>query len=140
MADDRTPAQRSETMRRVRSTDTSCELALRRELHRRGLRYRLHAKDLPGKPDVVFRRARVAVYVDGAFWHGHPERCRGPATNRSYWVKKIERNKARDARVNAELAGMGWRVIRLWDFEVKASPARCAARVRRVVLRRLRDG
>lgn len=140
MADDRTPAQRSETMRRVRSTDTSCELALRRELHRRGLRYRLHAKDLPGKPDVVFRRARVAVYVDGAFWHGHPERCRVPATNRSYWVKKIERNKARDARVNAELAGMGWRVIRLWDFEVKASPARCAARVRRVVLRRLRDG
>jgi len=140
MADDRTPAQRSETMRRVRSTDTSCELALRRELHRRGLRYRLHAKDLPGKPDVVFRRARVAVYVDGAFWHGHPERCRVPATNRSYWVKKIERNKARDARVNAELTGMGWRVIRLWDFEVKASPARCAARVRRVVLRRLRDG
>ncbi len=140
MGDDRTPAQRSETMRRVRSTDTSCELALRRELHRRGLRYRLHAGDLPGKPDVVFRRARVAVYVDGAFWHGHPEKCRVPATNRAYWVKKIERNKARDARVNAELAGMGWRVIRLWDFEVKASPARCAARVRRVVLNRLPDG
>ena len=140
MADDRTPAQRSETMRRVRSVNTSCEVALRKELHARGLRYRLHAKDLPGKPDVVFRRARVAVYVDGAFWHGHPERCRVPATNREYWVRKIERNKARDARVNAELRSMGWRVVRLWDFEVKASAARCAARVERIVRNRLVSG
>lgn len=139
MADDRTPAQRSETMRRVRGKDTREEVMLRRELHARGLRYRLHAKDLPGKPDVVFRAARVAVYVDGAFWHGHPEKCRLPATNREYWVSKIERNKARDVRVNAELGAMGWRVVRLWDFEVKASPARCAARVERIVRNRLKD-
>lgn len=127
-------------MRRVRGSNTSCEIALRHELHRRGLRYRLHAKDLPGKPDVVFRRARVVVFVDGAFWHGHPERCRMPATNRDYWVKKIERNKARDARVSAELRSGGWRVIRLWDFEIKESVARCGARVERVVRNRLSDG
>lgn len=127
-------------MRRVRGSNTSCEVALRRELHRRGLRFRLHAKDLAGKPDIVFRRAGVAVFVDGAFWHGHPERCRVPATNREYWVKKIDRNKARDARVNAELQAAGWRVIRLWDFEVKESVTRCGARVERVVRKRLRDG
>jgi len=110
---------------------------LRRELHRRGLRYRLHAPDLPGKPDIVFRRARVAVFVDGAFWHGHPERCRLPATNREYWARKIERNAARDARVRRELAQMGWRVVRLWDFEVRGSVRRCGARVERVVRGRM---
>jgi DNA mismatch endonuclease (patch repair protein) len=110
---------------------------LRRELHARGLRYRLHAADLPGKPDVVFRRARVAVFVDGAFWHGHPERCRVPKSNRAYWVRKIERNKARDERVNRELREMGWRAVRLWDFEVRESPARCGARVEGIVRRRL---
>jgi len=137
VADDRSKAQRSETMRRVKGRDTSCELKLRRELHARGLRFRLQAKDLPGKPDVVFRRARVAVFVDGAFWHGHPERCRLPATNRAYWEAKIERNRRRDERVTGELRVMGWRPVRLWDFEVEASPARCAARVERVVRNRL---
>jgi len=137
VADDRSRAQRSETMRRVRGKDTSEERMLRRELHRRGLRYRLHAPDLPGKPDIVFRRARVAVFVDGAFWHGHPERCRLPATNREYWARKIERNAARDARVRRELAQMGWRVVRLWDFEVRGSVRRCGARVERVVRGRM---
>lgn len=110
---------------------------LRRELHRRGLRYRLHAPDLPGKPDVVFRRAQVAVFVDGAFWHGHPERCRLPATNREYWARKIERNKSRDARVGRELAQMGWRVVRLWDFQVRESVRRCGSRVERIVRARI---
>ncbi|RMH24522.1 MAG: very short patch repair endonuclease [Planctomycetota bacterium] len=124
-------------MRRVRARDTSCELALRRALHARGLRYRLRI-DLPGRPDVVFVAARVAVFVDGCFWHGCPEHCRRPASNRDYWRAKIERNMARDARVTRELSAAGWRVVRLWEHEVGASPARCAARVEGIVRRRLR--
>lgn len=121
MADDRTSAQRSETMRRVRGKDTSCELALRRELHRRGLRYRLNAR-LPGKPDLVFVSARVAVFVDGCFWHGCPQHCRVPATNREYWRRKIARNAERDKAASKALRAEGWRVIRVWEHRVK-SPA-----------------
>ncbi len=136
MADDRSPSDRSDTMRRVRSRDTSCELALRRELHRRGLRYSLR-RTLPGKPDVIFVRAKVALFVDGCFWHGCPTHCRRPSSNTTYWNAKIDRNMARDQRVTGELAREGWRVIRLWEHEVRESPARCAARVARVVRSRL---
>ncbi len=116
MPDDRTPAQRSETMRRVRAKDTSCEMLLRRELHRRGLRYRLHTK-LPGKPDLVFASARVAVFVDGCFWHGCPKHFRIPATNREYWERKIARNRERDAAATASLRQEGWTVIRIWEHQ-----------------------
>lgn len=119
-------------MRRIRSRDTSPELALRRALHASGLRYSLRRK-LPGSPDVVFVRARVAVFVDGCFWHGCPAHCRRPAGNRAYWEAKIERNMARDERVTRELRAAGWRTVRLWEHQVKADPARCAARVARQV-------
>ena len=132
MTDDRSREQRSETMRRVRSRDTSCEVALRSALHRRGLRYSLRKK-LPGKPDVVFPSAKVVVFVDGCFWHGCPDHCRRPTGNRAYWTAKIDRNMARDARIGRNLTSEGWRVIRLWEHEVRASPKRCAARVERVV-------
>jgi len=124
-------------MRRVRSRDTSPELALRSALHRRGLRYSLRRR-LPGSPDVIFTGAHVAVFVDGCFWHGCPEHCRRPSSNRAYWTAKIDRNMARDRRVDAELRASGWRVVRLWEHEVRASPARCAARVERIVRRRRR--
>ncbi|TVQ61291.1 MAG: DNA mismatch endonuclease Vsr [Phycisphaerales bacterium] len=136
MADDRTSVQRSETMRRVRSRDTSCELALRRALHRRGLRYSLRRR-LPGSPDVVFVRARVAVFVDGCFWHGCPAHCRVPATNRSYWLAKIARNRARDAAADTALKRAGWRVVRVWEHDVRERPERTAGRVAGVVHRRL---
>lgn len=132
MPDDRTTSQRSETMRRVRSRDTSCELALRRQLHRRGLRYSLRKK-LPGSPDIVFVASRVAVFVDGCFWHGCPDHCRRPSSNVAYWKAKIGGNMSRDRRVDRELAGAGWRVVRLWEHEVCVSAARCAARVERIV-------
>lgn len=132
MADDRTVEARSETMRRIRSRDTSCEMTLRRELHRRGLRYSLRKK-LPGSPDVVFVSQRVAVFVDGCFWHGCPTHCRRPAGNAAYWSAKIQRNQARDARVTSELTASGWRVVRLWEHDVRTSPARCAARVERIL-------
>jgi DNA mismatch endonuclease, patch repair protein len=128
MADDRTKAQRSETMRKVRGKDTSCEMSLRRELHRRGLRYRLHT-DLPGKPDIVFVAARVAIFVDGCFWHGCPEHCRLPATNREYWEAKIARNRTRDARATRALHDDGWIAIRLWEHEIRDSVAKVADRI-----------
>ena len=136
MADDRSIAQRSETMRRVRGKDTSCEVLLRSALHRRGLRYRLHAK-LPGKPDVVFPRAKVAVFVDGCFWHGCPEHCRVPTGNRKYWEAKIARNRARDERATDALRAEGWAVIRVWEHEVRDPDAlaRTVARVERAVRR-----
>jgi DNA mismatch endonuclease (patch repair protein) len=136
MPDDRSPAQRSETMRRVRSKDTSCEILLRRELHRRGLRYRLHTK-LSGKPDLVFASARVVVFVDGCFWHGCPEHCRVPSTNREYWERKIARNRERDGAATATLRREGWSVIRIWEHRI-VNPAHlraAAGRIERAVRR-----
>jgi len=122
-------------MRQVHSRDTSCELALRKELHRRGLRYSLKKK-LPGSPDIVFVAARVAVFVDGCFWHGCAKHCRRPSSNVEYWQSKIDRNMARDNKVSKELTDLGWRVVRIWEHEIKTSAARAAARVEKIVRRR----
>jgi DNA mismatch endonuclease (patch repair protein) len=89
--------------------------------------YRLHVKTLPGKPDVAFIGRKLAVFVDGAFWHGHPDYYHGQSG--PFWDAKIATNRERDARVDAQLAELGWEVIRLWDFEVEQDPAGCAARV-----------
>lgn len=119
-------------MSRVRTRDTGPELALRRALWRVGIRgWRLHPKDVPGRPDLVFRRRRVAVFVDGAFWHGHPDYYRGQSG--PFWDEKIARNRARDARVNEELAVAGWTVVRLWDFEVETDPTASAERIAAVL-------
>lgn len=136
LADDRTPAQRAETMRRVKGSNTSCEVRLRSALHRRGLRYSLR-KQLPGKPDIVFVRAKVAVFVDGCFWHGCPQHCRRPSSNTTYWHAKIDRNMARDERIAKELRAQGWRVIRVWEHDVKEHLNRSAARIERSVRARL---
>lgn len=124
-------------MRRVRSRDTSPELTLRRALHALGLRYSLRRK-LPGSPDIVLVRARVAVFVDGCFWHGCPDHCRVPASNRPYWKAKIALNRARDIRAARALRAAGWSVVRVWEHEVRGSPERAAARLRRIVAARLR--
>lgn len=119
-------------MSRVKTRDTAPELVLRRALWAAGLRgWRLHAKRIPGKPDVAWIGLRVAVFVDGAFWHGHPAYYHGQSG--SFWDAKIARNRDRDARVNAELEALGWRVVRLWDFELDRDPAACVARVRAAV-------
>lgn len=120
---------RSEVMRRVKSRDTSPELLLRRTLYAIGERgWRCHLKALPGKPDIAFNRYRLAVFVDGGFWHGHPSKY-WPGRSGAYWDAKIARNQARDIKRNDELAGMGWTVIRLWDFEVEKDPLEAAKRV-----------
>jgi DNA mismatch endonuclease (patch repair protein) len=119
-------------MSRIRKRNTRPEILLRRALFAAGVRgYRLHAK-LPGRPDVVFLKARLAVFVDGCFWH----QCRGckipvPRSNRAYWAPKLARNIARDRRNNVQLRALGWSVLHLWEHQVIRDPAACAARVMR---------
>jgi DNA mismatch endonuclease (patch repair protein) len=116
-----TPSERSERMRRVRQQNTAPELTVRKFAHRSGLRFRLHRPDLPGRPDIVFPRRRVALFVHGCFWHGHPG-CRAsrlPATNVDYWKGKIATNRARDARVEAALGALGWTPAVIWQCETR---------------------
>lgn len=116
-------------MSRIRATDTKPERALRSALWAKGVRgWRCHAKALPGKPDLAFTRWRVAVFVDGCFWHGHPDFFT-PGKSGDYWDKKIARTKERDRAANESLRAAGWRVVRLWDFEVEQDLASCVTRV-----------
>lgn len=105
----------SEQMSRMPRADTGPELALRRELHARGLRFRVHDRRLPGTPDVVLTRARLAVFIDGCFWHGCPEHGTLPRNNRDWWAAKLEANAERDRRKDAELTGMGWTPVHFWE-------------------------
>jgi len=118
------PRASSEAARkRMQSTkrrDTLPELVLRQKLHALGLRYRVDAKPLPEsrrKADIVFRRAKVAVFVDGCFWHGCPEHASWPRANANFWSNKIEANRARDADTNCGLEEQGWLVIRIWEHQ-----------------------
>ncbi|MFN7130073.1 MAG: very short patch repair endonuclease [Brevundimonas sp.] len=121
MTDVFTPEQRSAVMRRVKGRDTSPELAVRRILRAAGIGYRLGGMGLPGKPDVTMKGRRVALFVHGCFWHGHdcPRGARRPKANAEYWIAKIGRNRARDARVAADLAAAGWRVLTVWECELR---------------------
>jgi DNA mismatch endonuclease (patch repair protein) len=123
----------------TRAKGSKAELALRHELHRRGLRYRLHVGGLPGRPDLVLSRFRLVVFVDGDFWHGNAWRLRGLArfedqfpTNTEFWVTKIRGNMRRDQEVNAALRVAGWRVLRVWETKILANPAAAADEVERV--------
>jgi DNA mismatch endonuclease (patch repair protein) len=118
MPDNLTPAQRSYCMSRIKGKDTDLEVRVRSALHRKGLRFRKHVKELPGKPDIVFTKARVAVFVDGDFWHGY----RFPTWENKvsdFWKKKISKNRERDAMNHRKLREIGWMVIRLWQHELK---------------------
>ena len=120
MTDFLSPAERSERMSRIRDKDTQPELALRKVLHRLGLRYRLHGAGLPGKPDLVFPRYKTVVFVHGCFWHRHAG-CKiasTPKSNMSFWLEKFEKNIARDARVAAQLEAKGWKVLVVWECEL----------------------
>lgn len=119
-------------MRRVRTRDTGPELTLRKALWARGLRgWRVHPKKVLGRPDVAWIGCRVALFVDGAFWHGHPDYYWGQSGE--FWNKKIERNRLRDRRVNQELEGAGWTVLRIWDFEIDRDIEGCISRVQQVL-------
>lgn len=133
----RDPAVTSKIMRGVKNRDTQPELTLRRELHRRGLRYRLRVP-LPGKPDLVFPGARTALFVDGDYWHGNAWRNRGfdsfeayygRGENGAFWLEKIRRNMDRDATVTGELTRLGWQVLRLWESDIHRNLPEIAAQV-----------
>jgi DNA mismatch endonuclease (patch repair protein) len=122
MADIMTPTERSQRMSLIRSKDTKPELALRRALHAKGLRYRIHGTSLPGKPDLVFGPARTVVFVNGCFWHGHT--CsigHIPKTNTPFWHNKILVNRKRDARNIRSLRAAGWKVVIVWECTLKNS-------------------
>ncbi|WP_298743595.1 very short patch repair endonuclease [uncultured Brevundimonas sp.] len=112
-----TPEQRSAVMRRVKGRDTGPERAVRRILRAAGIGYRLGGAGLPGRPDLVMKGRRTAVFVHGCFWHGHdcPRGARAPKANAAYWSAKIDRNRARDAAAAAALEAAGWRVLTVWE-------------------------
>lgn len=120
MVDVLTPEQRRLNMLRVKGKNTKPEMLLRRGLHARGLRYRLHSAAVPGKPDLVFPMHRAALFTHGCFWHGH--NCplfKWPATRPQFWRNKIEGNRERDAKTIAELKQAGWRVLVVWECALR---------------------
>lgn len=116
-----TPEERSRIMAAVKDKDTRPELLVRRLLREMGFHYRLHPKDVPGKPDISFKGRKKAIFIHGCFWHGHACKrgARTPKTNREYWEQKINRNKQRDVQHRDALRAMGWDVLTLWECELK---------------------
>lgn len=115
-----TPHARSQLMSRIPSKNTKPEIAVRSVLHRLGYRFRLHLRDLPGRPDIVLPRHRKIILVQGCFWHGHTCRFASkPKSNEDYWEPKIRANRARDARNLVALADSGWSVLELWECDIK---------------------
>ena len=134
--DKMTPQQRHKNMAAIRGKNTKPEIIVRKGLWSRGFRYRLNYKRLPGHPDIVLRKYRTCIFVNGCFWHGHnvdfgitnpqqqglnSECCKIPKTNREFWVEKIRRNKERDKQEQRQLAEMGWHCITVWECELKPS-------------------
>lgn len=128
MTDTLTKQERSERMARIRGTNTEPELLVRRHLHARGLRFRLHDRLLPGKPDLVLPKYRAVVFVNGCFWHAHHcQKGRIPATRSGFWREKFERNHARDVRNARELRRLGWRVLTVWECSLASTSRRVRA-------------
>ena len=119
--------ERSKRMSLVRGRDTKPEMRVRRMVHALGYRYRLHRRDLPGAPDLVFGPRRKVIFVHGCFWHRHPDPscklARLPKSRREFWLPKLEGNRARDDRTRAALAGMGWDVLEIWECETDGDAA-----------------
>lgn len=134
MVDVLTPEQRSRCMSRIRGRDTRPEIIIRKMLWSLGCRYRINY-GLLGKPDIVFTRQRLAIFIDGCFWHRCPLHFQAPATNARFWEVKIEGNVRRDREVVERLATAGWSVLRIWEHEAKTDPAE----VVRAILERLRE-
>lgn len=122
---------RSENMRRIKSKDTSIEIKLRKELWKRGYRYRRNCQDIHGKPDICFKRKKIAIFCDSEFWHGKYllEKIYIPKTNRKFWVHKIQKNIERDQEVNKYLGENGWSVLRFWQKEIEDNLDECINKI-----------
>ena len=131
MTDIWTKEKRSSVMARIRSKDTKPELLVRSELHKQGLRYRLHRKNLPGKPDIVFVSKRLAIFVHGCFWHSHNDCIDGrvPKSNTMYWESKLKRNVERDVENRQKLKDQGWRTLVVWECEVEKNLSEVVKRI-----------
>jgi DNA mismatch endonuclease (patch repair protein) len=122
-------------MSRIRGFDTTIEVTIRRALTQQGMRYRKHVMNMPGRPDLVFSKERVVVFIDGDFWHGYQyPRWRDRLS--PFWQAKIERNRARDLRNFANLRRRGWRVMRIWEHEVQNDVSHCVERIRHALQRK----
>jgi len=111
--------KRSEIMSAVRSKDTKIEIAFRKALWKQGFRYRKNSAKYFGKPDLVLKKYKTAIFIDSCFWHGCKKHCRIPATNKKYWTDKINRNKERDKEVNKFYKKTGWKIIRIWEHDLQ---------------------
>lgn len=138
MPDNRTRESRSALMSRIGARNTAPEIVVRKLLHRLGYRFRLHRKDLPGKPDIVLPSLRVAILVHGCFWHAHGCKIgRPPKSRLEFWTPKLARNRARDAANEAALTGLGWNVVTLWQCEIR-DPTQLESRLAAVLNRPVR--
>lgn len=137
MADRIDPARRSENMRRVKGKDTGPELTVRRALHAMGRRFRLHRRDLPGRPDIVLPKNKLAIFVHGCFWHRHEgcSRASTPATRQDFWEAKFKRTVERDAEQTAALETRGWQVAVIWECEIRPAEA-LSARLNQLLARK----
>lgn len=135
--DNLTPEQRHKNMRAIKSKDSDIEVLLRKALWEKGLRYRKNVKSVYGHPDIAFIGKKVAVFCDSEFWHGFDweDRKKTLDSNKEYWIKKIERNIARDKEVNDYLESHGWTVIRFWGKDIKKNTLNCVAIIEKAIVR-----
>lgn len=127
--DNLTRSQRSKNMRNIRSKDTLMEIKIRSCIHRLGLRFRKNVLELPGKPDIVFPSYKVVVFLDSCFWHMCPYHYNIPKTRRNYWFPKLIRNKEKAKEVNKKLKNEGWKIVRLWEHQVKNNFDKCITKI-----------
>ena len=135
MTDRLTPEQRRKNMQHIRNKDSEIELLLRKELWRRGLRYRKNVKSITGCPDIAFKGLKIAVFCDSEFWHGFDwdNRKADIKSNRDFWIKKIERNISRDQEVNEKLEADGWIVLRFWGKDIKRNTDECVKAIEEII-------
>lgn len=117
--DNLTKEQRKKNMQHIRSEGTLPERIIMQELKNRKIYFAKYVSTIEGKPDIVFRRKRIVIFIDSDFWHGHPSRCVMPKSNRVYWKKKIARNRERDREVSLALRKQNWKIIRIWEYDIK---------------------
>jgi len=121
MADIFSKKKRSEIMSKIKSKDTKIEVEFRKAIWKTGFRYRKNPSGYFGKPDLVSKKQKIAIFIDSCFWHGCKKHCRLPSTRKNYWLPKIERNKQRDKEVNRHYKKLGWKIIRVWEHGLKKS-------------------
>lgn len=129
MTDVLTPEQRTYNMSKIRAKNTGPEVKLRKLLFSQGIRgYRIHY-NLPGKPDIVFTKKKIVIFIDGCFWHKCPVCFQEPETRKDFWMKKIQSNINRDKKVNEQLENDGWSIIRIWEHEIRKEPERTVKKI-----------